>query len=207
MNFNSLLIEKNGTGIEKGGTGIEKGGTGIEKGGTGIEKGGTGIEKGGTGIRRRALPFLASAVMAFGALSSAPAFSEVKFDAALIQDDQLVTISLSNCGDFKLLGSAALKNGYAVANLYQRIGGSGTGQKIGGSGTGQKIGGSGTGQKIGGSGTGQKIGGSGTGQRATFWGNAEIAIEKNVAFVILYRPDERGQLSEAAVFELPVLGQ
>ena len=48
MNFNSLLIEKNGTGIEKNGTGIEKGGTGIEKGGTGIEKGGTGIEKGGT---------------------------------------------------------------------------------------------------------------------------------------------------------------
>ena len=87
-----------------------------------------------------------------------------------------------------------------------KIGGNGTGEKIGGDGTGKPIGGNGTGSKIGGNGTGEKIGGDGTGERAmVIWGAAEIVVEGDLAYVVLYEKDRRGSFIEAATLEIPVV--
>jgi len=162
---------------------IEKDGTGIEKDGTGIEKDGTGIEKDGTGLARERRFGLATAALltaiAFGTSWAMADFSASKFVAPIGGD-----------------GSG------------QRIGGDGTGAPIGGDGTGQRIGGDGTGAPIGGDGTGQKIGGDGTGDKSMqFWGMAEVLVEKDQAYVILYSQDERGNWIERAVFALPVEGR
>jgi len=189
-----------------------------------IEKNGTGIHwKNVSGICKGAVVAVLTGAFAVSSMAHAnEAFTAQHGEAVLFVDGPLATFSWSGPSE-KLIGSVMLEDNYGVANVL-RIGGNGTGEKIGGNGTGEKIGGNGTGEKIGGdgtgkpiggngtgskirgNGTGEKIGGDGTGERAmVIWGAAEIAVEGDLAYVVLYEKDRRGSFIEAATLEIPVV--
>ena len=180
-----------------------------------IEKNGTGIHwKNVSGICKGAVVAVLTGAFAVSSMAHAnEAFTAQHGEAVLFVDGPLATFSWSGPSE-KLIGSVMLEDNYGVANVLriggngtgEKIGGNGTGEKIGGDGTGKPIGGNGTGSKIRGNGTGEKIGGDGTGERAmVIWGAAEIAVEGDLAYVVLYEKDRRGSFIEAATLEIPVV--